>query len=358
MKKLVIPKGYRSKLNLAETEVAIDRIKHIWNARLRQDLNLIRITGPKIVEKGTGINDDLNGSERPVSFRIAAAGKTVEFVQSLAKYKRLACAEHGFQPGYGLYVDMDAIRADEEALGNDHSGYVDQFDWEAVMRDGDRNLEFLQNTVCKLFNILRVSAEEMARDYARQGIDPALPGEISFVHTEELVRLYPGRTPSERETAIVKEKGAVFIIGIGADLSDTGKPHDGRAPDYDDWVTPTELGPGLNGDLFVWDPVLEKALELSSMGIRVSPETLRQQLKIRGNEDRKNLFYHRLLLEGKLPQTVGGGIGQSRLCRFLLQKAHVGEVQSGIWPDEQVRLLAENDIHMLGSFYNLGKLDA
>ena len=323
--------GYTSALTLRETQKAIKLVKDTFANELAAALNLERVSAPFIVKKGSGINDDLNGVERPVSFPIKDLGdRRAEVVHSLAKWKRLTLAQYGFEPGYGIYTDMNAIRADEE-LDNLHSLYVDQWDWERVITPEDRNIDFLKCIVKRIYAALKRTEFMVYEAYPQ--LKPILPDEIYFIHSEELRRLYPDKTPKEREHIITREKGAVFIIGIGCPLGD-GKPHDMRAPDYDDYTTEGENGlPGLNGDLLVWDDVLEVALELSSMGIRVNKETLLYQLKQSGKEDRLNLYFHRRLMNGTLPLSIGGGIGQSRLCMYYLRKAHIGEIQASIWPE-------------------------
>ena len=331
MSYLITPKAYKSSLNKIETEKGILKIKDFFQQNLSSELRLRRTTAPLFVLKGTGVNDDLSGAERAVTFPIRDMGDTqAEIVHSLAKWKRLTLADLGIEPGYGIYTDMNAIRADEE-LGNLHSLYVDQWDWELVMRDNERNLEFLKDIVRRIYGAMLRTEYLVYETYS--DFKPQLPPEIHFIHAEELLQRYPGATSKEREDAIVKEKGAVFIIGIGCLLSD-GKKHDGRAPDYDDWSTLANGFPGLNGDIFVWDDVLGRAIELSSMGIRVNAEVLEKQLIESGTEDRKKLYFHRRLLNNGLPQTIGGGIGQSRLCMFFLRKAHIGEIQASIWPQE------------------------
>ena len=294
-------------------------------------MRLRRVTGPLFVLRGLGINDDLSGKERPVSFPIKDLGDAeAEVVHSLAKWKRLTLADYGIQPGYGIYTDMNAIRADEE-LDNLHSLYVDQWDWERVIRPEDRTLRYLKRTVCCIYAAM-LRTEFLVCERFPQ-LHPVLPEEITFIHAEELLQRYPGLTPKQRECAIAKECGAVFIIGIGQDLSN-GSPHDMRAPDYDDYSTIAENGlPGLNGDLLIWYDVLGCAVELSSMGIRVNRESLIRQLQESGHEDREELYFHRRLLDGTLPLSIGGGIGQSRLCMLYLKKAHVGEIQASIWPE-------------------------
>ena len=284
-------------------------------------MRLRRVTAPLFVLQGLGINDDLNGVERAVTFPIKDLGDArAEVVHSLAKWKRLTLAEYEVEPGYGIYTDMNAIRADEE-LDNLHSLYVDQWDWEAVIRREDRTLAFLKNIVARIYAAIRQ-------------IKPFLPETIHFVHAEELLQMYPDKTPKEREDAICKKYGAVFVIGIGGKLAN-GEKHDGRAPDYDDWSTVAEDGrKGLNGDILIWYPVLGRSFELSSMGIRVDKESLLRQLEIEGQQQREKLYFHQQLLNDKLPLSIGGGIGQSRLCMVLLHKAHIGEIQASIWPDE------------------------
>ena len=331
MSYLITPKVYNSPLNKIETEKGIQKIKDFFQQNLSSELRLRRTTAPLFVLKGTGINDDLNGTERAVTFPIKDLGDTqAEIVHSLAKWKRLTLADLGIEPGYGIYTDMNAIRADEE-LGNLHSLYVDQWDWELIMRENERNLDFLKDIVRRIYGAILRTEYLVYETYS--GFKPQLPPRIHFIHAEELLQQYPGTTGKEREDAIVKEKGAVFIIGIGCRLSN-GEKHDGRAPDYDDWTTITDGFPGLNGDILVWDEVLGRAVELSSMGIRVNAEVLEKQLIVSGTENRKELYFHKRLFNNELPQTIGGGIGQSRLCMFLLRKAHIGEIQASIWPQE------------------------
>ncbi|MFA9371817.1 MAG: aspartate--ammonia ligase [Labilibaculum antarcticum] len=332
MKNLFIPKGYQSTLDLDATEKAIKFIKDQFQLHLAAELKLRRVTAPMIVMKGTGLNDDLNGIERPVSFPIKGlADQTAEVVHSLAKWKRFMLGELDIPTGKGIYTDMNALRPDEE-FTNIHSIYVDQWDWEKSITKADRKLDFLKQTVKKIYASLKRTEYVLSEYYAP--LQPILPEEITFIHSEELLEQYPDLTPKEREEKVTKEFGAVFIIGIGGELAN-GEPHDGRAPDYDDWTTPSINGyHGLNGDILLWNPVLEQSFEISSMGIRVDEEALKLQLKISGEEKRKDLMFHKKLLAGKLPYSIGGGIGQSRLCMFLLRKAHIGEVQSSIWPDE------------------------
>jgi aspartate--ammonia ligase len=342
---LILPKGYRPLLPVREVELAIKIIKDFFERNLAAALNLTRVTAPYFVRRGTGINDDLNGIERPVRFQVKEDGEAeVEIVQSLAKWKRLALARYGFREGEGLYTDMNAIRPDDQ-LDNTHSIYVDQWDWERIMAPGQRSFETLKEIVRAIYDVVRRTELHMASHYS--SLHPTLPVDIAFVTAEELCKRWPDVSPREREERICREHRAVFIAGIGADLAD-GKPHDGRAPDYDDWSTPRpDGGKGLNGDIFLFNPVLERAFEISSMGIRVDAEALRRQLKIRGMEERAELFFHRALLEGKLPQTIGGGLGQSRLCMFYLRTAHIGEVAVGIWPRDMEEACARGNVFLL-----------
>ena len=342
---LVIPQRYNRRLQPETTEAVIKTIKDTFQRRLAEELCLRRVTAPLFVLSGTGLNDDLNGVERPVNFAVKDMGdRNAEIVHSLAKWKRAKLGAYDIAPGFGLYTDMNAIRADEE-LDNLHSIYVDQWDWEKTITPEDRNLAYLKDTVSKIYGVICELEQMIYRMFPH--ITPRLPREIRFIHSEELLRRWPHLTPREREDRAVREYGAVFLIGIGGKLSD-GTIHDGRAPDYDDWSTPNDDGYfGLNGDIIVYNSVLDGPLELSSMGIRVSPESLRRQLEIRGCESRASLPFHRSLLAGELPASIGGGIGQSRLCMFLLQKAHVGEVQASIWPEEQVEACRKAGIELL-----------
>ncbi len=342
---LITPPNYKPLLGVKETERAIKALKDFFELNLATELNLSRVTAPLFVQGGTGINDDLNGVERPLAFQVKhIPGVRAEIVQSLAKWKRLQLAELGFAPGYGLYTDMNAIRPDE-ILDTTHSLYVDQWDWERVITPAERNAEFLKKIVRKLYAILKRTEHFVLEQHPL--IRPQLPEEITFVHAEELRERYPKDTPRQREQKLLRETGAAFIIGIGGDLGD-GSIHDGRAPDYDDWSTPTSNGrTGLNGDIFVWNPVLKMAFELSSMGIRVDKKTMLRQLKIRGCEERRNLFWHRKLLKGELPLSIGGGIGQSRLCMYFLRKAHVGEIQASLWPAEMIATCRKHNIPLL-----------
>ena len=335
------PVDYRPVLNMRQTEQGIKLIKEFFQQNLSTELRLRRVTAPLFVLKGLGINDDLNGEERPVTFPIKDLGEAqAEVVHSLAKWKRLTLAEYHVEPGYGVYTDMNAIRADEE-LDNLHSLYVDQWDWEAVITRDQRNLDFLKNIVRRIYAAILRTEFLVCERYC--SLQPFLPQEIHFIHSEDLLAMYPDKSVKEREDLIAKKYGAVFIIGIGGKLAN-GEPHDGRAPDYDDWTTECGEGKkGLNGDILIWYPVLGRAVELSSMGIRVDQESLLRQLKLTGKEDRAQLYFHKKLLNGELPLSVGGGIGQSRLCMVLLQKGHLGEIQASIWPDDM-----REECHQLG----------
>lgn len=339
MSKLIQPEHYHALLDMNKTEQGIKLIKDFFQQNLSTELRLRRVTAPLFVMQGLGINDDLNGVERPVTFPIKDLGdKKAEVVHSLAKWKRLTLAEYRVSPGYGVYTDMNAIRADEE-LDNLHSLYVDQWDWEAVITPEQRSLLFLTNIVERIYAAIRRTEYLVCETYDQ--IRPFLPEQIHFIHSEDLLQMYPDLSPKEREDAICKKYGAVFIIGIGQKLSN-GEKHDGRAPDYDDWSTIAENGKaGLNGDILIWYPVLQRSFELSSMGIRVDKEAMLRQLKIEGEEEREQLYFHRRLLNDELPLSIGGGIGQSRLCMVLLHKAHIGEIQASIWPDDMRKKCAE-----------------
>ena len=336
---------YTSLLKEKETEHAIKLIKDTFQSMLATSLKLRRVTAPLFVQSGLGINDDLNGIERAVSFPIKDMNESVaEVVHSLAKWKRVTLAEYQVDPGFGIITDMNAIRADEE-LDNIHSLYVDQWDWERVITKEQRNLEYLKKIVRRIYEAIKVTENKLYVEFPL--IEPMLPEDIFFVHSEDLLKMYPDMSSKDRENAIVKKHKAVFIIGIGGELSD-GTVHDGRAADYDDWTTRNEDGfDGLNGDLMLWNPVLNSAFEVSSMGIRVDDEALRRQLKMRAEEWKSDLMYHRMLLDGELPYTIGGGIGQSRLCMFLLRKAHIGEIQSSIWPDDMREACHEVGIELV-----------
>lgn len=330
---LIIPENYRNILGCVEnTEKAIKAVKDMFQDNLSAQLALLRVTAPMVVMSGMGLNDDLNGVETPVAFRVKGMdGGQAEIVHSLAKWKRLKLAQMRVEPGRGIYTDMNALRPDEE-LDNIHSIYVDQWDWEKVITPEQRNLDFLKRTVRRIYEAIKVTENKLYVEFPQ--IEPMLPDEIFFIHAEQLLQMYPGLSPKERENAVTREHKAVFVIGIGAELSD-GMPHDGRSADYDDWTTMNSDGyAGLNGDLLLWNPVLEMAFEVSSMGIRVGREALLRQLELRGETDKEGLMYHKMLLQGMMPYTIGGGIGQSRLCMFLLRKAHIGEIQSSIWPED------------------------
>ncbi len=335
---ITIPKGYKPALDQRMTERAIKFVKDTFERELASELRLSRVTSPRFVKANSGINDDLNGVERPVRFNVGNMNEQpMEIVQSLAKWKRMALADLGFSAGTGIYTDMDAIRPDDD-IDNIHSIYVDQWDWERVMGPDERNLDFLKKIVCGVYEVIKRTEFLVAQNYP--SCTQTLPEHIKFIHAEEARALYPDLTPVEREKKLAKEYGAIFIIGIGMPLTD-GVFHGGRAPDYDDWSTPNSDGfYGLNGDIIVWDSVRNDSLELSSMGIRVSPQSLLNQLEIRGCKERADLYWHRRLLAGEYPQTIGGGIGQSRICMFLLRKAHIGEVQASVWPEED-RLAAK-----------------
>lgn len=332
---LLIPKNYKSELSIKQTELAIKKVKDFFERDFSIQLNLTRVSAPLYVEKNSGLNDDLNGVERSVNFDIKDIGKEYEIVHSLAKWKRMALKKYGFNPGEGLYTDMNAIRRDEE-LDNIHSTFVDQWDWEKIITKEQRNMDTLKATVRCIYNSLKHTERYIASEYDFAQV--YLPEDIFFVTTQELEDMYPELSLKEREYAIAKDKGAVFIMQIGGVMK-SGKIHDGRAPDYDDW--------SLNGDIIVYYPILDIALELSSMGIRVDEEALMRQLKIRGCEDRINLPFQKALLNGELPYTIGGGIGQSRMCMYFLHKAHVGEVQSSAWSEEMIKKCEENGIELL-----------
>jgi aspartate--ammonia ligase len=345
MSKLITPKGYKSLLDLNQTEQAIKLVKDTFQLNLSSELKLRRVTAPLFVLKGTGINDDLNGIEKKVTFQIKDyAYKEAEVVNSLAKWKRLALADYGMDDGYGIYTDMNAVRPDEE-LDNIHSLYVDQWDWELVIHEENRNLEYLKFVVRKIYESIK-RTEFVIQEYYTD-ILPILPEKITFIHAEDLLKEYPDLSPKERERIVAKKHGAIFIIGIGNKLANE-QPHDGRAPDYDDWITETKPGyHGLNGDIILWNPILEIAFEISSMGIRVDKESLLKQLKVTNTEERKDLEFHARLLNDELPLTIGGGIGQSRLCMYYLRKAHIGEIQSSIWPKWMLEECKTNNIQLV-----------
>ena len=336
MGNIYIPEGYKSPQSIKDTEKAIKEVKDYFERALADALNLTRVSAPLFVKPESGLNDNLNGVERPVSFGIKEQGDaTAEIVHSLAKWKRNALGEYGFEVGEGLYTDMSAIRRDEDT-DNVHSIYVDQWDWEKIIRKEDRNVETLKETVFRIYMALKETEYYMCGKY--HFMDPFLPNEITFVTTQELEDRWPDKTTKEREDLIAKEKGAVFLMQIGGALG-SGEPHDGRAPDYDDWQ--------LNGDIIVFYPVLDRALELSSMGIRVDEESLARQLKIAGCEERAQMPFQKSILEKKLPYTIGGGIGQSRICMFFLQRAHIGEVQSSLWPQDVMEQAKAHGVNLL-----------
>ncbi len=335
MHKTHIPQNYRSILGVRDTEIAIKKVKDFFERDLAIQLNLTRVSAPLFVERSSGLNDNLSGVERPVAFDIRGVCSDAEIVQSLAKWKRYALGKYGFAHGEGLYTDMNAIRRDEE-LDNIHSVFVDQWDWEKIITHEERTLDTLKSTVKLIYASLRHTENFITEDY--KFINKLLPEKIHFITSEELEEKYPDLTAKEREYKAVREYGAVFIIGIGGKLK-SGKPHDGRAPDYDDW--------SLNGDILVYYPVLDIALELSSMGIRVDEAALLRQLELAGCPERAKLPFQKALLDGKLPYTIGGGIGQSRMCMFFLQKAHIGEVQSSIWDEDTCRICRESGIELL-----------
>ncbi|MFI3278756.1 MAG: aspartate--ammonia ligase [Rikenellaceae bacterium] len=340
--KLIIPNSYRPRLVPEIMEQAVKMLKQTFQDELSSRLDLRRVTAPLFVLSGTGINDDLNGVEGPVSFKIKdMGGVRAEVVHSLAKWKRMKLGSYGIPVGYGLYTDMNAIRTDEE-LSNIHSLYVDQWDWERTISAEQRSLEFLKSIVEKIYSALKATEKLVYSEY--QHITPALPERITFIQSEELLAMYPGMTAKEREREAAKKYGAIFLMGIGGALSN-GEKHDGRAPDYDDWSTPTsEEYKGLNGDLILWNEILDDSLEISSMGIRVDKESLLRQLEIAGCKERVELEFHKQLLDGSLPLSIGGGIGQSRLCMFFLRCAHIGEVQSSLWPEKMIEECEKNNI--------------
>lgn len=333
-----IPEGYRSLLSVYDTQKAIGLLKRLFEDQLSANLNLFRVSAPLFVEESTGLNDNLNGYERPVSFDIPNIGREAQVVQSLAKWKRMALHVYGFYPGKGLYTDMNAIRRDEDVLDNLHSVYVDQWDWEKVIEQKDRNLDYLKSTVLDIAAAVSETERTMRAIYPQLQVMAPLERQVTFVTTQELEDRWPDLTPKERENAFLKEHRTAFLIGIGGALK-SGKPHDGRSPDYDDW--------SLNGDLLYWNDLLGCAFELSSMGIRVDPATLDRQLTISGCDDRRERTYHKMLLNNELPLTIGGGIGQSRLSMLLLGKAHIGEVQASVWDSETIDLCKKAGVQLL-----------
>lgn len=334
---LYLPEDYCDILGGSQnTEKGILAVKEMFQNNLSAQLSLLRATAPMVVMSGQGINDDLNGVERPVTFPIKSLGDAkAEVVHSLAKWKRLKLAQMQMPAGRGIYTDMNALRPDED-LDNLHSIYVDQWDWEQVIRKEDRNLDFLKKTVRRIYEAIKVTENKLYVEFPQ--LVPILPDEIFFITAEELRQMYPSLNAHEREDEITRDKGAVFVIGIGGKLGD-GTIHDGRAADYDDWA--------LNGDILLWNPILDRSFEVSSMGIRVDENSLLTQLEERGQMYKKDLYWHRLLLEGKLPYTIGGGVGQSRLCMHLLRKAHIGEIQASIWPEDMRAACAEHNINLL-----------
>ena len=338
MQATFIPEGYQSRLDIYDTQKAISLLKRLFEDRLGALLNLHRVSAPLFVDKNSGLNDDLNGVERKVEFDILRSNHTTQVVQSLAKWKRMALKRYGFFPGKGLYTDMNAIRRDEEVLDNLHSVYVDQWDWEKVILPENRNLDYLKLTVMDIVTAICDTQDTIQAIYPQLQPLGKLERRVSFITTQELEDMYPDLTPKERENAYLKEHKTAFLIGIGGALR-SGRPHDGRAPDYDDWT--------LNGDIMVWNELLGCAFELSSMGIRVDPAAMEKQLRLSGCEERKKLPYHKALLNGELPLTIGGGIGQSRLSMLLLGKAHIGEVQASIWDDETLETCAKAGVTLL-----------
>ncbi len=337
MNKVFVPEEYSPILNTYETQLAISMIKRFFEDKLSSELNLRRVSAPLFLEEKTGLNDNLNGVERPVDFDIPATGTTAQVVHSLAKWKRQALHDYGFAAGTGLVTDMNAIRRDEE-LDNIHSVYVDQWDWERVITKDERNEEFLHSIVNKIVKAIASTEKNLRLLFPNLAVSYPISKDVKFITTQELEDMYPEMTKKEREDAIAKEYKTVFLCKIGGDLA-SGEPHDGRAPDYDDWE--------LNGDLIVWNKVLGHAFEISSMGIRVDKESLDRQLTIAGCDDRRELPFHKALLNDELPLTIGGGIGQSRLCMYLLSCAHIGEVQSSVWDAETLRICKEAGIPIL-----------
>jgi aspartate--ammonia ligase len=345
MKPATSPAPIDSISTMLRTEEEIFFIKETFEKKLSAQLNLVKVSSPIAIPDGTGINDDLNGVEKPVSFSIKSiVNRKAVVVQSLAKWKRMKLRDYEIEPGSGILTDMRALRPDED-LSPIHSIYVDQWDWEKHILPEQRTLKYLKQTVEAIYDVLKSTEKDLFRRYT--GFMPVLPDKIFFIHAEELLTQYPGMTVRQRENEIARKQRAVFIIGIGAGLSN-GQPHDGRAPDYDDWSTINDDGfQGLNGDIIVWNPVLQSAFEISSMGIRVDPEALATQLEMRGCPERKNLLFHKMLLDNQLPLSIGGGIGQSRVCMLLLKKNHIGEVQAGIWPDSIIKKYTEAGINLL-----------
>ena len=337
MSNKILPEIYHPIFTGIEAQIAIKLIKDTFERKLAEKLNLVRVSAPLMVPSDTGVNDMLNGYERPVEFEVKETHRNLQIIQSLAKWKRIALKRYGFQQGTGLYTDMNAIRRDEET-DNIHSIYVDQWDWEKIIKKEERTTEYLQKTVQDIFEVFKLTEEVLINAYPEKKLERTLPDKISFITSQELENLYPEKRPKEREHLIAKEKGAIFISQIGKKLK-SGNTHDGRSPDYDDWE--------LNGDIILWYEPLNISLELSSMGIRVDKNSLEKQLKEADAEDRKELLYHKMLLNDELPLTIGGGLGQSRICMYFMKTVHIGEVQSSVWPEEMVREFKRKGIEFL-----------
>ena len=333
----ILPEVYHPIFSGIEAQIAIKLIKDTFERKLAEKLNLTRVSAPLMVPSDTGVNDMLNGYERPVEFEVKETHRRLQIIQSLAKWKRIALKKYGFKQGTGLYTDMNAIRRDEET-DNIHSIYVDQWDWEKIIKKEERTMEYLKHTVEEIFEVFKMTEKVLLDAYPEKKLEKTIPEKIYFITSQELEDLYPEKTPKEREHLITKEKGAVFISQIGKKLK-SGSSHDGRSPDYDDWE--------LNGDILLWYKPLNISIELSSMGIRVDKESLEKQLKEAGAENRKELLYHKMLLNGELPLTIGGGLGQSRICMYFMKTAHIGEVQSSIWPEEMVQEFRKKGIEFL-----------
>ena len=337
MSNKILPEIYHPIFTGIEAQIAIKLIKDTFERKLAEKLNLVRVSAPLMVPSDTGVNDMLNGYERPVEFEVKETHRNLQIIQSLAKWKRIALKRYGFQQGTGLYTDMNAIRRDEET-DNIHSIYVDQWDWEKIIKKEERTTEYLQKTVQDIFEVFKLTEEVLINAYPEKKLERTLPDKISFITSQELENLYPEKRPKEREHLIAKEKGAVFISQIGKKLK-SGNTHDGRSPDYDDWE--------LNGDIILWYEPLNISLELSSMGIRVDKNSLEKQLKEADAEDRKELLYHKMLLNDELPLTIGGGLGQSRICMYFMKTAHIGEVQSSVWPEQMIQEFRRKGIEFL-----------
>lgn len=333
----ILPEVYHPLFKGIEAQIAIKFIKDTFERKLAENLNLVRVSAPLMVPSDTGVNDMLNGYERPVEFEVKETHRKLQIIQSLAKWKRIALKKYGFESGRGLYTDMNAIRRDEDT-DNIHSIYVDQWDWEKIITKEDRNMEYLKKTVESIFETFKVTETAFINEFPEKKLQRTIPDKIFFITSQELEDLYPENTPKEREILITKEKGAVFISQIGKKLK-SGKSHDGRSPDYDDWE--------LNGDILLWYEPLKISIELSSMGIRVDKDSLLKQLKEAGEEKRKELLYHRMLLNDELPLTIGGGLGQSRICMYFMKVFHIGEVQSSVWPEEMIQEFSKKGIEFL-----------